>query len=35
MDDPITRGLLNMICFLLLADYVVWVFNGGSFWGAM
>lgn len=34
MDD-VVRGLLNMICFLLLANYLVWVFNGGPFWGAM
>jgi hypothetical protein len=34
MDDPIVRGLLNMICFLLTADYVLWVLNG-PYWNAI
>lgn len=28
MDDPVTRGILNMVCFLACFDYVLWVMDG-------
>lgn len=34
LDDPISRGLINLVCFLLTVDYVLWVMNG-PYWGAM
>lgn len=34
MDDPLTRGILNMVCLLALIDYILWVLNG-PYWTSL